>query len=529
MSPQTSSEDAMKIRIVACAALVLGSFLLGTAQQSPSQTVVRKERMHDVPTPGLLAPLRHEIGDRLNIDAPDDGFPPSIAVGVDPETGAKYRLGELLVRFKSNAGEGARAQALQLTGRSRVTRVLAADWRLVSLESGTSLSDAAGALARSDVVDDVALNYILTTQQLRPNDENYGLQWNFDAINLPLAWQINPGGRNDVTVAVVDTGLNTLSETFVFSSPIVGQVPVRFSLVPDLVADGRIQNAYDFVYDDEFPVDLGGHGTHVAGTIAQQTNNNLGVAGVAYNVRLMPLKVISGGSLQSWDEVFFPANPGGTAAVIAEAIRYAADNNARVINLSLGGTGSVPTVRDAIQYAVSRGAFVSIAAGNDGDRGNPTTYPAAYAGEIAGAMTVGAVNRNLRRAPYSGFQPYVEICAPGGETTSEVDYQGGVTQVGYEEASTLSFLTAAQKIAALRLGFRPRFDRFELRPFQGTSMAAPHVSGVAALLYAQGVRSPAAIEEAIKRFAAPLQARVDECGAGLVDARRTLRGLGLAR
>jgi len=299
--------------------------------------------------------------------------------------------------------------------------------------------------------------------------------------------------------------------------------------VPDLVTDGRIQGAFDFVYDDEFPVDLGGHGTHVAGTIAQLTNNNIGVAGVAYNVKLMPLKVISGGSLISWDDIFFPGNPGGSVAIVAEAIRYAADNNAKVINLSLGGPGAAPALQEAITYAVGRGTFVAIAAGNAGAAGNPTFYPAAYGGEIAGAMTVGAVNRDLRRAAYSGFHPYVEICAPGGEIQSEVDFERGITQVGYEELSTLSFLSVTQKIAALRAGFRPRFDRFELRPFDGTSMAAPHIAGVAALLYSQGIRNPAAIEQAIKRFAMPIDARADECGAGLVDPRRALRGLGVGR
>jgi serine protease len=144
-------------------------------------------------------------------------------------------------------------------------------------------------------------------------------------------------------------------------------------------------------------------------------------------------------------------------------------------------------------------------------------------------MTVGAINRSMRRAEYSGFHSYVEICAPGGELTSNVDYAGGVTQVGYDDDATLDFLPPVVKVAALRAGFRPRFDRFELRPFQGTSMATPHISGVAALLYSQGIRSPSAIEEAIKKFARPLNLPPEECGAGLVDARRALRGLGLGR
>lgn len=513
------------------AALVAATGLVGLAQQrqEPPPQSAYKQRTHDVPTPGRLGALRTEMPPQMTVNASGVAVSRPDVWDVDPLSGAEYRRGEVLIRFREGADAITRLQALRTARGTRAVRTVGGNWTLVELEPGTEPREAIRALRAGRDIAEASLNYRVRTQQFRPNDEFHHLQWNFTAINLPVAWEINPGARNDVVVAVIDSGLNIVTDTFLFVSPF-GEIPVRFAAAPDLVTDDRIVNAYDFVYDDEFPVDLGGHGTHVAGTIAQQTNNNLGVAGVAFNVKLMPLKVLSGGDfLTSWDDIFNPGNPGGSVAIVADAIRYAADHNAKVINLSLGGPGPAPPLRDAISYAVSHGAFVAIAAGNSGDEGNPIEYPAAYAAEINGAMAVGAVNRRLQHTAYSSFHPYVEICAPGGEMNAFFDFDNGVTQTGYREDSTLSFLTIEEKVAALELGFRPRFDDFELRPFQGTSMATPHVAGVAALLYSQGITNPGAIEEAIKRFAQPISASVEECGAGLIDARRALRGFGLAR
>jgi serine protease len=507
----------------------IGALASGMVISAQAPSTLIRERLHDSPTPGTLQGLR--VSPVEYPIFPDDGSTvvPNEVWEWDDSVQAHFRKGVVLVRFGPDVDGVARVQAANAAGLHHAATRLAGGWELRTASDGISARDAVAALRADAAVAETALDYRLSTLQLRPNDELFNLQWNFEAIDLPRAWEINSGATADVTVAVIDTGLNVVTDTFLFSGPF-GRFPIRFAQVPDLVTDVRVVHPFDFVYGDEFPLDLGGHGTHVAGTVGQETNNSIGLTGVAYNVRLMPLKVISGGSdIISWDDVFFPGNLSGSSVIIAAAIRHAADKGANVLNLSLGGPGSTPIIRDALAYAVQKGAFVAIAAGNDGDRGNPVFYPAAYAAELAGVVTVGAVNRDSRRAQYSGFKSYVEICAPGGQTRSAVDYTNGVTQVSYNEAATLPGLSGIQKLLALRLGFRPRFDLFEPRPYQGTSMAAPHVAGVAALLYSQGIRNPAFIEEALRRFAQPIQATADECGAGLVDARRSLRGLGLAQ
>ena len=368
----------------------------------------------------------------------------------------------------------------------------------------------------------------------RPNDTLYANQWNFPAIDMERAWDIQPGATADVIVAVLDSGMAYRSITVRYEDveefrlngrlyPALGDVIVPFAAAPELGPSGssRFVAPRDFIWNDDLPVDLDGHGTHVAGTIGQLTNNNSGTAGMAYNVRLMPVKIIQG----TWDDIF--GSPFvGTDDVVARGIRYAADNGAKVLNLSIGRTegGPAPVVADALRYAVSRGAFVAIASGNTRDTGNQGNRLALAAADINGAIAVGAVGRTLDLAYYSTTGSYVEISAAGGDQRQSGS-SGGILQ----QTLDLDLLETYERPPSR---FEPpRADSFAYYYFQGTSMATPHVSGFAALLIQQGITNPAAIEAAMKQFATDKgpPGRDDQYGYGLINPRATLRGLGLAR
>jgi serine protease len=272
---------------------------------------------------------------------------------------------------------------------------------------------------------------------------------------------------------------------------------------------------------------MDGHGTHVASIILEDTNNSVGTAGIAYQASLLPLKVCIGyWELQilksgSGQPGFVDQNNAGDCPddAIAQAIRYAADSGAQVINVSLSGPDPAPLLREAVSYAVSHGSFVAMAVGNEFQDGNPVEYPAAYAAQISGAMAVGAVGRSSKRAPYSNTGSHLEIVAPGGDFDD-----GGLN--GMVTAVAPNFLDFDPSTSP-----RPRFDRYSLVSVEGTSAAAPHIVGVAALLSSQGIATPSAIESAIERTATDLgqAGRDNEFGFGLVNARRALRGMGLVK
>ena len=453
---------------------------------------------------------------------------PTLVGGVGvPVARHAYVPDEVIVKF---SGDGAQLTAAAL-GVLAVERSSLTNFSVLKLEAGADPEVVAQTLSARHDVEYAQASY-LRQPQFVPNDPLFAQQWNMSVIDMQRAWDINLGATDSVIVAVIDSGLAFEDTTIQFqasefmfggmSYPSLGTITVPFAAAPELGALDRFVAPFDFIWMDEHPVDFTGHGTHVTGTVGQLTDNELGVAGVAFNVRVMPLKVLG----DVWDFVFGATAVccGGADADVAAAIRYAVQFGANVINMSLGGPEPSPVIADAMRFAVSRGVFVAVAGGNSFESGNPAVFPAASAESIDGAVSVGAVDRQLRRSYYSNTGSYVEIVAPGGEQREEGP-TGGVLQQTLDMTFTDTFLAPPASFGP------PRFDVLSFSHFQGTSMASPHVAGLAALLMTQGITDPAAIEAAIKQFATDLgeDGRDDEFGYGLINPPATLRGLGLAQ
>jgi serine protease len=462
-----------------------------------------------------------------------------------------YLPGEVLVKFKAGVSPVGEQRALMaLRSRPDAGNL---EWQGgVAVVRDASQPDAtvlAAQLAAQPEVEYAEPNFIApiprseTTYQVEPtppgarpagtpNDPDYtARQWNFADLDVPKAWDIQPGGNPSLIVAVIDTGITVTKTTMTFpvstgTSIISANVP--FDVSPDLTSS-KFVKPFDFAFfGSGSPVlDMDSHGTHVASTIVEATNNSLALAGLAYNVQLMPVKVCTG----YWEEVFLrasfgittlpPADSGGCAfSDISAGIRYAADNGAKVINISLGGTGTSQTMQDALVYAVQHGAFIAVSAGNSHDEGNAVEYPAGYAPGIDGMMAVAATGKSRTRAYYSSTGTQVEIAAPGGNSRD-----GGSSGLIYQVTLNQNDLSPVL--------LSPRFDRYLETGFQGTSMASPHVAGLAALLISQlgSAATPALIEQMIRQTALDLgQAGKDEeFGYGLIQPRTALFGRGVRK
>ena len=401
---------------------------------------------------------------------------------------AEHAPNEVVVRYAPPPGAHA-ASAGATTTRHTVRRV-------------RDVNKAIRALRRSGRVVYAVPNVRAHAADFIPNDPGrsgttpggwQATQWNFTgpfSVNAPAAWEHliaagRPGGKG-VKIAVLDTGVAYTNRG-------------RAKRSPDLTTS-RFIRGYDFVDRDPYPLDRNGHGTHVASTIAESTNNAVALTGLAYGASIMPVRV-----LDSAGE--------GDASDIADGIRFAARKGVDIINLSLEFSTDVrareiPELLDAIDYAHRKGALLIGASGNEGNRS--VAYPA-RAGDV---MSVAATTEHGCVSDFSNQGPGLDIAAPGGGSDAPFT----------DDVNCRFDSTPGRDIFQVTLTGRSR-NRFGIpSSYEGTSMAAPHVSATAALVIASGILgpnpSPMAVERRLKETARDLgPAGPDQrYGAGLIDA-----------
>lgn len=338
--------------------------------------------------------------------------------------------------------------------------------------------------------------------QFTPNDPQYPLQWNFTSIRMSEAWDAgaNPpfGGSPSIVVAVLDSGVAFESyKTFGASPDLAG---TRIWTNPNETASDGVDHdndglandlhGWDFVNQTAHPIDDNGHGTHVASIVAASTNNAIATAGMAFNVTIMPLKVLD-------------SNGDGTTATITAALQYAIAHGANVINLSLGGTSDDPIMHQAVQDAAAKGIVIVAASGNEGVRG--INYPAQYSEVIS----VGATQLDNTRAPYSNYGPGLDIIAPGGNVDLDQNTDGQPDGI-LQQTCTSSACTS-----------------FDNMFYSGTSQAAAHITAAVALLQSCG-SSGDTVRATLQTTALHLGAAGinEEYGAGLVDVAAALTSVG---
>ncbi|MBI2869301.1 MAG: S8 family serine peptidase [Chloroflexi bacterium] len=362
---------------------------------------------------------------------------------------------EIIVKLKDGVRPGTMAEISAAAGADPVRGIPGNRFQVVKVPQGKTAGEIIAYYAGQPGVEYAEPNLIYRAAWA-PDDQYYPLQWGLDQINMPDAWEASPrGGDPGVIVAVIDSGV--AYEDYGVFARAPDLAATRFWTNPGEIAGNGLDddgngyvddvNGWDFVNSDGHPNDDYNHGTHVAGTIAQSTDNGIGAAGIAFTTTIMPLKVLGG-------------NGAGTVSQVAEAIYYAADNGAGVINLSLGATTSSRTMENAVAYASDAGVVIIAAAGNDFTAGSPPFYPAALDEYV---IAVGATRYDRTHSYYSTAGSFVDLAAPGGDTTVDQN------QDGYPDG-------------ILQQTFSGSYTNFGYYFYQGTSMVAPHTAGVAALV-----------------------------------------------
>jgi thermitase len=356
-----------------------------------------------------------------------------------------YKPDQVLVRLAQSTGTAPLKNCLVGHDYQIVESIGNLDVYLLEIPAG-EVDQTLGLLAPCQGVSYAEPNYYVSIADTIPNDPGYVNQYGLVAIRAPQGWDLSEGS-SAVTIGIVDTGVDLVDAEFA----------------------GKLVAGYDFIHSTANPQDDNGHGTHVAGIAAANSNNGIGIAGVSWFAKVMPVKVLD-------------ASGNGTYANVSLGIIWAANHGAQVINLSLGGVNPSQTLQDAVEYAYSQGVTMVASAGNAG--GNVIMYPARYPQVIA----VGATDTLNAHAGFSNAGPEMALSAPG-----EMIYSTLPGSYGYRS---------------------------------GTSMAAAFVSGLAAILRGlPGNSSPAAIANQMEASALDLGApgRDNQYGYGLIQMDGAIR------
>ncbi len=417
---------------------------------------------------------------------------------------ADYVPGQVIVGYSQPPTGAVTADIARATG-TQTTQAApspAPDAKVVRLQRGVTVGQALRRLRQQRGVAYAVPNYIAhASGSWIPNDPGRTkvragwerLQWNFlpaAGVNAPAAWanliaDHRPGGKG-VTIAILDTGVAYRDYK-------------QFKKSPDFNRT-KFVAPYDLVLHNRFPLDREGHGTFVAGTIAESTNNGYGLTGLAYGASIMPVRILG-------------VDGSGDAATISRGIRYAATHGAQVINLSLEfsldvQSSDIPNIISAIRFAHSRGVIVVAAAGNAG------VEQIAYPARAPAVISVGATTRDRCLADYSNGGSRLDLVAPGGgDDTTVLNDPNCHASRNLPDISQITFSDASN----------PRRFGYPSGWF-GTSMSSPHVAAAAALVIASGVigrrPSPDAVLKQLEQTAQPLDGSTpnQSYGYGLLDA-----------